>query len=101
MASEVGSAAAPEVTAPQWRSLHPASLAVNLIPQAWRTIKSFWFVFLALLLGEGIGESSFGTGLFDLAFVGFFFFLAFARTAVHWATLRYRVADGRLEIKSG
>lgn len=95
MASEVGGdAVAPAAEAP-WRSLEPASLAVNLVPDLWRTLKGAWPLFLAMLLGGPIA------GLANLAFVGLFLALAVGRTFAHFLTLRYRMHEGRLEIRSG
>jgi len=85
-----------------WRRLHPASLAVNLVPQAWRTLRASWPLLLALVIGgDGLSGDPLGLQLFDLFVVVFFLVLTLSRTAVHWATLRYRVYDGRLEIRSG
>ena len=46
-----------------WRSLHPASLAVNLLPQGWRTVRGGWPLLLALFFGG----SSMGVEVFDLS----------------------------------
>lgn len=81
--------------AARWRSLEPASLLVNLVPDLWRTAKNIWPLLLALLVGgpvEGIG---------NLVLIGLFFVLGAARTVVHFLTLRYRVHEGKLEIRSG
>lgn len=80
-----------------WQRLHPASVAVNLIPTAWRVVRSLWPLLLALVLGGRRGE----TDLFELGLLGFFFVMPVWRTILHWATLRYRVNEGRLEIQSG
>ncbi|MBW1879860.1 MAG: PH domain-containing protein [Deltaproteobacteria bacterium] len=80
-----------------WRSLHSASVAVNLIPRAWRVARSAWPLFLALLYGGRSDE----TGLVDLAVLFLFFGSAFGASVVHYLTLRYRVHGGRLEISSG
>lgn len=80
-----------------WKQLHPASMVVNLLPRAWRVLRAAWPVFLALAFG-GRNDPS---GLLDLAMVLLFFTSTVGSTVVHWATLRYRVAGGRLEIKSG
>lgn len=80
-----------------WRSLHPASLAVNLLPQAWRTVRGAWPLLLALFFGG----SSMGVEVFDLSLLLAFFAVALTRTTVHFLTLRYRVHAGRLEIRHG
>lgn len=78
-----------------WRSLEPASLLVNLVPDLWRTLKSAWPLLVAAVLGGPVA------GVANLGFVLLFFALAVARTVVHFATLRYRVVGGRLELRSG
>jgi putative membrane protein len=80
-----------------WRSLHPASVLVNLIPTAWRAIRSMWPLVLALVWG-GRGADF---ALFEVGILGVLLGLPVWRTVVHWATLRYRVSEGRLEITSG
>lgn len=80
-----------------WRSLHPASLFVNLIPQAWRTVRGAWPFLLAIAVGGARDPSA----LFNLSLIGFFFLAALARSAVHVATLRYRVVEGKLELRAG
>ncbi|NOY26891.1 MAG: PH domain-containing protein, partial [Oligoflexia bacterium] len=80
-----------------WKSLHPASLAVNLVPQAWRTARRAWPIFLAIILGG----QDIGVQAGDLTLILLFFGLTLARTLVHFLTLHYRLHDGRLEIKSG
>ena len=82
---------------PPWRSLHPASLAVNLLPQAWRTVRGGWPLLVALFFGG----SSMGVEVFDLSLLIAFFAVALSRTTVHFLTLRYRVHSGRLEIRHG
>ncbi len=79
-----------------WRRLHPASLVVNLIPTAWRTLRSTWPLLLAVVWGGGRLQ-----GFVDLILVGSFFATAAVRTILHFATLRYRFARGRLEIQQG
>src|SRR6185503_14051289 len=51
---------------------------------------------LAFVYGQANGQ-----GLFDLGLLLLFFGLAIGNTLVHYLTLRYRLADGRLEIRSG
>lgn len=80
---------------PRWRSLHPASVLVNLLPRTWRVLRGAWPLLLALLWR---GDQS---GLFDLFILGFFFVSTIGATIAHFLTLRYRVVDGRLEITTG
>lgn len=80
-----------------WRGLHPLSLAVNLLPQAWRTVRGAWPLLLALVVGgEGLGLRA-----LDLTLLVTFFVLTVSRTLIHFTTLRYRVADGRFQVKVG
>ncbi len=80
-----------------WLRLHTLSLAVNLLPQAWRTLRGSWPLLLALVVGGG----GLGMQVVDLGLIFFFFALTMVNTVMHRFTLRYRVNDGRLEIKSG
>ncbi len=80
-----------------WLQLHPASVAVNLLPRTWRFIRSAWPFLVAMLYGGRDGMVS----LVDMALLTVFFASAVGGTIVHWATLRYRMANGLLEIKSG
>lgn len=86
-----------------WNMLHPASILVNLLPQAWRVIRSFWPLGLALLWqgGGAEDEATLWVGLLDGAIIGLFFLLTVGGTLRHWLTLRYRIARGRLEIRTG
>ena len=79
-----------------WRGLHPLSVVVNLVPQAWRTIRGAWPILLALVLGAGAGME-----VFDLSLLLLFFAMAFGRTFLHFLTLRYRVHAGRFEVRFG
>jgi len=85
-----------EKSAP-WCRLHPASLAVNLLPQAWRTARAAWPLLLALFIGSG----GLGMGAADLLILLVFAGLSLWNTFIHWITLRYRMQGSRLEIKSG
>lgn len=78
-----------------WRRLHPASLVVNLIPTTWRTLQQVWPLAVAAVVGRQV------TGVIDLGIVGIFFGMAVLRTVLHFVTLRYRFARGRLEIQHG
>ena len=81
-----------------WRGLHPASVGVNLIPRTWRVLVGFWPLLLAIALGVGTVDSfSADSLLWILLFIG----SGAGSTIIHFLTLRYRVHDGRLEIKQG
>ncbi len=79
-----------------WHRLHIASPLINLVPQAWRVLRSYWPLLIAVLVG-----SEAGFVWLDLIFLPLFFLAPMVRTVVHWATLSYRIHDGRLEIRSG
>jgi putative membrane protein len=79
-----------------WRSLHPLSPLVNLLPRLLATARGAWPLALALIFGRGGRIESFDLGLLVLP-LG----VAIVGSAVHWATLRWRVIDGRLEIRTG
>ena len=81
-----------------WNRLHGASPLINLIPQAWRIVRAYWPLLLALIIGTEAGT---GLSWLDLLYLPAFFLAPMARTVVHWATLRYRIHDGQLEIRSG
>lgn len=83
-----------------WRTLEPASLLVNLIPDLWRTARNLWPFLVAAAVGGTVGGAPGGLGL-NLGLIVFFFVSAALRTILHFATLRYRVNAGRLEIRSG
>ena len=100
MASEPGPGGAPDrATAnaddQQWRSLEPASLLVNLLPDLWRTARGAWPLLLAVFVGGGLAN------LVNLGLLAMFFALAVGRTVIHFLTLRYRLHDGKLEIQVG
>lgn len=86
-------AAAPVTT--EWRGLEPASLAINLLPDLWRTVRTGWPLLLAILVGGGV------RGLVDLAFFSLFLGSSLTRTVLHFLTLRFRINNGKLEIQSG
>lgn len=79
----------------RWRTLEPASLIVNLVPDLWRTARNAWPLLLALVVGGS------ARGFVDLGLILAFFAISVGRTVVHFATLRYRFSEGRLEIQSG
>jgi putative membrane protein len=72
---------------------------VNLLPQTWAFVRSAWPVLLILLFrsGDEVG----GQQAFDLSLLAFFLLMTIGRTLVHFLTLRYRMVQGRLEIRSG
>lgn len=85
-----------------WEVLHPASIAVNLLPRTWRVVRSMWPLALALLWrGQDSDGSLVYFGMFDAGIVGLFFVMTVGGTLWHWLTLRYRVQSGRLEIRTG
>ncbi len=79
-----------------WKQLHPVSLLVNLVPRTWATLRSAWPLLLYAVYG-GLTRQ----GLFDLSLLLLFFGLAISNTVIHFLTLRYRVVESRLEIKTG
>lgn len=83
--------------------LHPASVVVNLLPQTWRVIRSFWPLGLAILWrGTSSSDSELWfTSAIDVSIVGVFTLLTVGGTLRHWLTLRYRISRGRLEIATG
>ena len=84
-----------EPDAQGWRGLEPASLAINLVPDLWRTLRTGWPLLVAIMVSGGV------TSFIDLLFFLVFLASSLARTVVHFLTLRYRLADGKLEIHSG
>ena len=84
-----------------WRQLHPASMAVNLLPRAWRVVRGLWPLGLALLWRGFSDETDMYVGIIDGAVVLLFFLLTVGGTVRHWLTLRYRIARDRLEIRTG
>ena len=89
--------AAPDAQGAAWKSLHPASVLVNLLPTVWAAIRSMW----PLLAAIALGSSQRRLLSFDAVLLGVFLVLPVWRTVVHWLTLRYRVEQGRLEIRTG
>lgn len=79
-----------------WLGLHPASVVVNLVPRTFATLRSAWPLVVAAVYGQANGQ-----GVLDLLLILLFFGLAIGNTVVHFLTLRYRLVDGRLEIRSG
>lgn len=77
-----------------WRSLHPASVVVNLLPTAWRILRNAWPLALAMFWGNRAFMA-------DSLILFVFVFFPIWRTVLHFLTFRYRVEQGRLELKSG
>lgn len=80
---------------PPWRALHPASVFVNLLPVTWRTLRNTWPL-LVLIVVQGSIQ-----GAVNLLLILMLFGMAALRTVLHFLTLRYRVADGQLQISTG
>ena len=60
----------------EWKSLHPLSLLINLLPQMWRTVRSTWpFLVFIFIGGEGVGAQ-----FIDLVFVLIFLLLSMMET---------------------
>lgn len=83
-----------------WRSLHPASVLVNLVPRTWAFVRRSWVLIFALLYGRS-GSTDRMVDSLDMVLLLMFFMGTVGSTVTHWATLRYRVNEGRLEIRSG
>ncbi len=81
-----------------WRRLHPASVVVNLIPRTARVIWGFWPLLLIFVVGGSVAG---GPGLDDIGFIALFMLSGVGSTVVHFLTLRYRVHNGKVEIKQG
>lgn len=81
---------------PPWRRLHPASILVNLLPHAWRQLRGYWPLLIALFVGSEVT-----VGRLDLDLVLFLFLFAASQTLIHQLTLRFRVKDGKLEVQDG
>ncbi|MBA2321357.1 MAG: PH domain-containing protein [Deltaproteobacteria bacterium] len=79
-----------------WRSLHPLSPLVNLLPRLIGAVRSAWPVGLAILFGRG-GRLH----LLDAALLSLPLVFAGTGSMLHWLTLRWRVVDRRLEIRTG
>ncbi len=80
-----------------WKTLHPASVLVNLVPRFWDTFRQ-----LGLLLIFATYQTAFrGAELTEIALAGVFLLIWLTRTLVHALTLRYRVQGGALQIRTG
>ena len=88
----------PEELEIPWRGLHAASIVVNLIPRTWKVLAGFWPLLLAVLIGAG---SFSGIGVDTLGWILLFLGSGAISTLIHYVTLRYRVAGGKLEIRQG
>jgi len=96
MASDAGGA--PRVDTP-WQSLHPLSVVVNLVPRTWAFLRRSWLLIVAFLYGR-TGPDAF-IDVVDMGILAFFFLGTVGSTVVHFLTLRYRVHEGKLELRSG
>lgn len=81
-----------------WLGLHPMSVVVNLIPRTWKTLRGLWPLALVILVGGGGAEDF---QIADLGWIGLFMLSGVGSTLIHYFTLRYRVAGGKLQIKQG
>ncbi len=81
--------------------LHPASVAVNLVPRMWSVVRSMWPLGLAILYGRTGGAAHGVAQNIDMVLIFGFFAMTMGSTIVHFLTLRYRFVDGRLEIRTG
>ena len=80
-----------------WESLHPSSLLVNLGPRIWQAVKGFWWLIFIAVFGGGGWSDLIGVGIGLTGVAG----LGVGSAVIHFATLRYRVHLGRLEIRQG
>ncbi len=80
-----------------WSGLHPSSLLVNLGPRIWQAVKGFWWLIVVAVFGGGGWGDLIGVGIGLTGVAG----LGVVSALIHFATLRYRVHAGRLEIKQG
>jgi putative membrane protein len=86
----------------EWTMLHPASVGVNLLPRAWRLLRAMWPLALVLLWrGWDDDSAMLSVGFADASIVGAFFLLSGGSTLWHWLTLRFRIHEERLEIRTG
>jgi putative membrane protein len=83
-----------------WRQLHPASVVVNLLPRSWTLVRGMWPLLLFVVYGQ-VQQADAGLQFFDISLLSLFFCLAAWSTILHWATLRYRVHEGKLNVKTG
>jgi putative membrane protein len=94
--SEPAAPAGPAVETP-WSALPPRALLVNLVPSTVAMVRQLWPLLLVMLLGGTAG----GEGIADALLLGLFLLSSVGATVVHMLTLRYRLAEGRLEIQTG
>jgi putative membrane protein len=83
-------------TSDRWQTLHPLSPFVNLLPRLIAALRSGWPLLLAVLFGRGGRLQTLDAFLLSLPLT-----IAAVGSFVHWATLRWRVVDRRLEIRTG
>lgn len=87
-----------EATETPWEHLHPGSVLVNLLPRTWALARNLWPLLLALWFG---GRAQVGEAIGNTLLLLVFFATALGGTLLHALTLRYRVHEGKLEIRSG
>ena len=83
-----------------WRQLHPASVVVNLLPRSWALVRGMWPLLLFVVYGQS-QQSDDGLQFVNASLLSLFFAIAAWNTLLHWATLRYRVHEGKLNVKTG
>ena len=86
-----------DLEAPKWRRIDPASVWVNTLPQAWRYVSGFWWI-AVIALYDG---AEMRLGFTDLFLLFGIILSGLVSSAVHYMTLRFRVLDGKLEIRQG
>jgi len=95
----MGSDAGVAIEQTPWQSLHPLSVAVNLLPRTWAFLRRSWLLVVALLYGRTGTDTM--IDVIDIGILALFFMGTIGSTIVHFLTLRYRIHDGRLELRSG
>ena len=62
-----------------WKQLHPVSLAVNLLPRAWQTVRSMWPILLVILYDK----DEMGMRFIDIGVILFFALTSVGNTFIH------------------
>ncbi len=81
-----------------FRSVHPLTVAVELLPRVFSVVRNFWPLFLAAFFGRG--DAIDGSWLF-LGVIGSAFGGGLLSSLLHVLTFRYRLVGDRLELLSG
>lgn len=85
-----------------WRRLHPLSPVVNLLPQMWVVLQQFWPLILVWFIGGAASDRGFtARGAADSSLLVILVGISVLRSWARWWTLRFRVLDGQLELRSG